>query len=311
MRRLTILTFLLSLLIFLPAKAIGGQPAIREGEVNFFICNDMGRNGYYDQKPIAERMGRMAEELDISCVVAAGDIHHFEGVASVNDPLWMTNYELIYAHPELMLPWYPILGNHEYRGSTRAVLDYAGVSRRWEMADRYYTKVLEGNGTTVRLILLDTTPLIDKYRKDTAQYPDVEEQNLTVQLDWLERTLKDSQEDWIVVVGHHPIFAETGKSDKERIDMQQRVNPILSRHRVDFYVCGHIHNFQHIRQANNPIDYIVNSAASLSRPVKAVEGTQFCSPEPGFSVVTATKTTLNLHMVDKDGHVLYTIERKK
>ena len=29
-------------------------------DVNFFLANDLGRNGYYDQKPIAELMGVMA-----------------------------------------------------------------------------------------------------------------------------------------------------------------------------------------------------------------------------------------------------------
>ena len=48
---------------------------------NFIVANDLGRNGYYDQKPIAEQMGRLAEEIDIEFVAAAGDIHHFEGVA--------------------------------------------------------------------------------------------------------------------------------------------------------------------------------------------------------------------------------------
>ena len=76
-----------------------------EKPLNFYLANDLGRNGYYDQKPIAELMGRMAENVDIECVIAAGDVHHFEGVRSVNDPLWMTNYELIYNHPELMIPW--------------------------------------------------------------------------------------------------------------------------------------------------------------------------------------------------------------
>ena len=61
-----------------------------EKPLNFFMANDLGRNGYYDQKPIAELMGTMAENVDIECVVAAGDVHHFEGVRSVNDPLWMT-----------------------------------------------------------------------------------------------------------------------------------------------------------------------------------------------------------------------------
>lgn len=69
---------------------------------NFIVANDLGRNGYYDQKPIAEQMGQLAEEIDIEFVAAAGDIHHFEGVASVEDPLWMTDYELVYSHPELM-----------------------------------------------------------------------------------------------------------------------------------------------------------------------------------------------------------------
>jgi len=86
---------------------------------NFFLASDLGRNGYYDQKPIAELMGIMAEEIGPECIIAAGDIHHFDGVQSVDDPLWMTNYELVYSHPELMIDWLPVLGNHEYRGTRR------------------------------------------------------------------------------------------------------------------------------------------------------------------------------------------------
>lgn len=281
------------------------------GTVSFYMCNDMGRNGYYDQKPIAELMGQMADVVDPECVFAAGDVHHFEGVASTSDPLWMTNYELIYSHPDLMLPWYPILGNHEYRGNTQAVLDYSKVSRRWEPAGRYYTKVISDDGVSVRVILLDTSPLIDKYRTDTEQYPDAVKQDMQKQLRWLEATLKSVKEDWVIVMGHHPIYAETGKSDSERLDMQKRVDPILRRYNVDIYACGHIHNFQHIRMAGSNIDYVVNSAASLSRKVSPVEGTQFCSSEPGFSVINATKTTLDLHMIDKTGKVLHTIHRQK
>ena len=72
-------------------------------DYNFIVANDLGRNGFYDQKTIAQSMGIFAHHHDIEFVAAAGDIHHFNGVASVTDPLWMTNYELIYDHPELML----------------------------------------------------------------------------------------------------------------------------------------------------------------------------------------------------------------
>lgn len=283
-----------------------------KGDVVVYMANDLGRNGYYDQKPIAELMGNMAETLGPECVVAAGDVHHFEGVASVNDPLWMTNYELIYSHPELMIAWYPLLGNHEYRGNTQAVLDYGKVSRRWEMGGRYYTRTFDEDGTTLRLIFVDTTPLISKYREESDKYPDACKQNVDEQLKWLDNTLKQAKEDWVIVVGHHPIYAETSKDDVERNDMQRVLLPVLKKYNnVSLYVCGHIHNFQHIRMKGDNIDYVVNSSGSLARKVKPIEGTVFCSPEPGFSVISATKKALNMYMIDKTGKVLHTITKTK
>lgn len=289
------------------------QWAKLEKDVNFFVANDLGRNGYYDQKPIADLMGRMAETVGIECVAAPGDVHHFEGVRSTQDPLWMTNYELIYSHPELMLDWYPTLGNHEYRGNTQAVLDYAKVSARWAMPARYYTKVIEDNGTSVRLVFLDTAPMIDKYRNDTEKYPDAGKQDYKKQLEWLDSVLTSAKEDWVIVLGHHPIYADTGKDTSERGDMQARLNPILTKHKnVSMYICGHIHNFQHIRKPGCNIDYVVNTSGSLSRAkVNAVDGTKFCSGLSGFSVVAADKNTLSLSMIDKDGNVIYTINHKK
>ena len=283
-----------------------------EKPLNFYLANDLGRNGYYDQKPIAELMGNMAETVDIECVIAAGDIHHFEGVRSVNDPLWMTNYELIYSHPELMIPWYSILGNHEYRGSTQAVMDYSTISARWNMPDRYYTFAMENDGVTVRFVMVDTAPLLDKYREDTEKYPDACKQDMDKQLEWIDSVLTAAKEDWVLVVGHHPIYAETGKDESERLDLQKRLDSILRKHtNVDMYLCGHIHNFQHIRKVDSNIDYVVNTSGSLSRKVKPIDGTRFCSGDTGFSLICADKKELNLHMINKEGKVIYTVTRKK
>ena len=52
--------------------------SVYEDKFNMYVANDLGRNGYYDQKPIAELMGIMAEEVGPEFVIAAGDIHHFE-----------------------------------------------------------------------------------------------------------------------------------------------------------------------------------------------------------------------------------------
>lgn len=310
MKQRSLLLFLL-VLVFTTAKAQISDYSIFKDKFNFYIANDLGRNGYYDQKPIAELMGTMGEKVGPEFVLAAGDIHHFEGVRSVNDPLWMTNYELIYSHPELMINWYPILGNHEYRGNTQAVLDYSKVSRRWNMPARYYTKAFSEEGTTVRIVWIDTAPLIDKYRNESDIYPDACKQDMKKQLAWIDSVLTVAKEEWVIVAGHHPIYAQTGKDDSERADMQARLDPILRKHKVDMYVCGHIHSFQHIRMKGSSIDYVVNSAGSLARKVSPIEGTLFCSPEPGFSICSASKTELDLRMIDKKGNILYTVTRKK
>ena len=283
-----------------------------KGDVNLFIANDLGRNGYYEQKPIAELMGVMGETIGPEAVVAAGDVHHFEGVVSTQDPLWMTNYELIYSHPELMITWLPVLGNHEYRGNTQAVLDYRNISRRWEMEGRYYTKVYDDNGVSIRLVLIDTTPLINRYH-NSSTYPGVDSQDIDAQLKWIDKTLNEATEDWVIVAGHHPMYADTKKDLIEQKDMQERLLPILQRYKskVAMYVCGHIHNFQHIRRGNDGIDYVVNSSASLARKVNPTEGTIFCSPAEGFSVVSATKKQLNLYMIDKKGEVIHKVEKTK
>ena len=283
-----------------------------KADVNLFVANDLGRNGYYQQRPIAELMGNMAEEIGPECVLAVGDVHHFNGVVSVDDPLWTSNYELIYAHPELMIDWLPVLGNHEYRGNTQAVLDYAQRSRRWVMPARYYSRVYENDGTTVRVVMIDTTPLIEKYRNDSITYPDACKQNNDAQLQWLDATLKAAREDWVIVLGHHPVYAQTSKSDSERADMQRVLLPVLRRYgNVAMYVCGHIHNFQHLRVAGDGIDYVVNSAGALARKVKAVDGTQFCSPEAGFSVISANKNSLTMYMIDGKGVAINKVEHRK
>lgn len=285
--------------------------SIFEDKFNFYVANDLGRNGYYDQKPIAELMGTMAEKIGPEFILATGDIHHFEGVRSVSDPLWMTNYELIYSHPELMIDWFPVLGNHEYRGNTQAVMDYSNVSRRWTMPSRYYTKVFKEEGTSVRIVWVDTAPLIDKYREESDTYPDACKQDMNKQLAWIDSVLTVSKEDWVIVAGHHPVYAETPKDESERSNLQERLDPILRRHKVDLYICGHIHNFQHIRRPDSSIDYVVNSAGSLSRKVKSTEGTVFCSGEPGFSVCSVSKQEFNLYLIDKTGTILHTVTRKK
>lgn len=283
-----------------------------DGQFTFMIANDLGRNGYYDQKPVAEMMGIVTRIADLEFVAALGDIHHFRGVESVEDPLWQTNYELIYKHPELMLPWYPLLGNHEYEGNTQAVVDYSKVSRRWDMPARYYSKTFKvTENTEVLLLWIDTPSLIDKYRNNPEEFADAQLQSIEEELEWIDSTLIVSNAKWKVVMGHHPIYAGTYKSPSEREDLQLRLQPVLAKNNVDIFVCGHLHNFQHLQIEGSKIDYFVNTSASQTRKVDPFEGQLFGSSDSGFTLCTVNDNELIIAFVNKEGKIIYKYSRKK
>lgn len=307
--RLRKLIILLILLPGLLATVIRGQDF--SNSYNIIIANDLGRNGYFDQKPIAKMMGIWAEKADIEFVAAPGDVHHFNGVKSVTDPLWMTNYELIYSDPSLMLDWFSTLGNHEYRGNTTAVLDYRDVSRRWMIPSRYYSFEREiDKENSVLFLFTDTTPLINKYRSDSTHYPDACKQDYHKQLNYIDSVLTHSKAKWKIVFGHHPVYAETKKNADERKDMQERLDPILRKYNVDFYINGHIHNFQHIKLQDSPVHYFTNSSASLSRNVNKTEGTQFCSGDSGFAILSVSGEKLTIYFINKKGNIIYSFEKR-
>lgn len=319
MRKIDCSALFALLLVFLGAplslfaqdmESIGRLKELTNDGFNFIIGTDLGRNGYYDQKYIGNTMGVVADECDAEFIVASGDTFHYMGVQSTSDPLFLSNFENVYTHPETQIPWFPILGNHEYRGNTQAVIDYSQVSRRWEMPGPYYTKHFElENGETFDLIFIDTPPIIDKYRNDTTGYPDAVKQSREQQLEWLESVLSKSRAQHKMVIGHHPIYADTSKSDTERIDMQKHVDGILRKYKVDIYSCGHIHTFQHIRMPKSPVDYMVVASGSLSRKVQPTEGTVFCAGQTGFAFVSVKDGAINVYFLDKDAKILHSFRK--
>lgn len=280
-------------------------------DINIFWASDLDRGGCYDQKVIANLMGEMAGKIKPECIISTGDTHHGNGVKSVTDDDWQEHLVDMYNHHNLAkLDWWAVAGNHEYRGNSQALIDYSKVNPRWHMPAKYYTTVFKKGGATIRFVMLDTTPLIEKYRMDKS-YPDAALQDHEAQLEWLDKVLSEATEDWVIVAGHHPVYADTKKNKSEREDMKSAINGILRKHKVAMYICGHIHNFQHIRRKGYDIDYLVNSSASWARDVKRTKDMKYCSDETGFSVITASKKRLSVHMIDKNGNILHTVNKTK
>ena len=280
-------------------------------DINILWASDLDRGGCYDQKVIANLMGEMAGKIKPECIISTGDTHHGNGVKSVTDDDWQEHLTEMYNHRNLAkLDWWAVAGNHEYRGNSQALIDYSKVNPHWRMPSKYYTTVFKKGGATIRFVMLDTTPLIERYRMD-KRYPDAALQDHEAQLEWLDKVLSEATEDWVIVAGHHPVYADTKKNKSERENMKSAINGILRKHKVAMYICGHIHSFQHIRRKGYNIDYLVNSSASWARDVKRTKDMKYCSDEAGFSVITASDKRLSVHFIDKNGNILHTVNKTK
>ena len=295
------------LLLFFAVWMGGCTLSKSQNELNFLVASDMGRRGVSEQQNIANHIGRSAQGNTLHFVAVAGDPIHDDGVQSVTDPEWKCKFEDVYTAESLQrLPFYVVSGNHEYRGCVQAILDYSGISERWHAPARYYTleRSIGKEGQKALLVFIDTTPLIDKYREG-SQYSDAGAQDMERQLFWLDSVLVASGGRWNIVIGHHPVYADTDKPEYERTDMQERVGAILENRGADLYISGHIHNFQHIKPQGSNVHYVVNSSASQSRVVAPIEGTIFCNADPGYSLFKVSADTLRFFFINHRGETVY------
>lgn len=50
---------------------------------------------------------------------------------------------------------------------------------------------------------------------------------------------------WVIVVGHYPVFSPGSHGDTAELNLY--LQPLLERHGVDVYLCGHDHFSAHMR----------------------------------------------------------------
>lgn len=286
-----------------PAAALVADPRRGDG-LAFIAIGDWGRRGEPHQRAVATQMGRIAAQQGSAFTLALGDNFYSSGVTTVADPHWKESFEDVYTSPALQSRWYAILGNHDYRGNVQAQIDYSRQSRRWTMPARYY--VLQGAalGTPdADLFMIDTSPLIAGYPREPAATAEhhVHDQDPATQYSWLDKALAQSAAPWKIVFGHHPVFSggEHGDSD----DLIRNLLPILKRHGVRTYICGHDHDMQHIER--DGIHFIATGCGSTVRPVREVAGTRFAVACSGLSAYRLTRDALDMQFIDWAGEKLY------
>jgi len=295
----------LIVLCLLTLAALHAQD-VRTPAVSFLMVSDIGGRGSPDQRAVAAAMGKEAARVSARFVVTAGDNYHEDGIASASDPRWKVEFEDVYAHPALQIPWYPSLGNHDYRGNVDAEIEYSNLSGRWKLTSRYYAQKVQIDDTSSLLIVhLDTSPFLQAYQDEPGVYH-LSGQNASIQLRWLDSVLSHTEAQWRIVVGHHPIYAAAPKlgDTKELVD---GVLPDLKNHGVSMYVSGHDHILQHLKR--DSIDFVICGGGAKHRETEQREDVVFGVRSLGFVSVTATAGELVVNYVDSANTLLHSFTR--
>jgi tartrate-resistant acid phosphatase type 5 len=292
----------------LPAQLVVTAKTFDNG-LNFIVVSDWGWNDFKYQQEVADQMAKTADSIDAGFIVTCGDNFQINGIASTQDPLWLSSFENVYRAPSLQVNWYPVLGNHDYKGSPQAEIDYSKISRRWRLTDHYYTFARKVNDSvSVRFVFLDTPPLVEEYHQKSEEYPEIVKQDSIKQIKWLQKVLKDSKEQWILVFGHHPVYSASMKHGNTP-ELIHRIKPLLEKYHAQIYFCGHDHDFQHLREKGGKIEYIVTGTGGETRVNSKNDMTLFSGSEPGFSVVSLKADSLRLCFVGLQGKIIYSFAR--
>lgn len=281
-----------------PVPSAAPSPA-RRAPLSFLAIGDWGRGGSRSQKEVAAAMAAWAEKNPVAFVISTGDNFYEDGVGSVTDAKWHTSFEDVYWQSALKVPWYVALGNHDYRGSVEAEIEYSASSARWRMPARAYTFTeAAGDGARVQFFVLDTTPFLDTYRSIISRTK-VAGQDPAAQRAWLEKELAASTADWKIVVGHHAIRSCGPHGDSA--ELVRGILPLLKRYGVPVYLNGHDHGLQHL--ASDGIDFFTSGGGSEVSRVSPDARTVWARAASGFMAFSAASDAICVKVVDAGGAV--------
>jgi hypothetical protein len=207
-----------------------------------------------------------------------------------NDLLWEPYKGYRDENPDFVL--YAVLGNHDWETSREGAMlqvDYMEKSPLYHMDGIYYrarpapdveifgidTTVLLA-GQTVYKDLLDDAgiPQTSSELEPEVAWaaPEGDEKDM---LGWLERSLRESDARWKIVIAHHPLWSSSGTKVEEEIVLRRILRPMLCRY-ADAYLAGHDHMLEvHIDDCRGeipagadvpPLLHVVSGAAGKQRP---------------------------------------------
>ncbi|WP_169726069.1 metallophosphoesterase [Aestuariibacter salexigens] len=281
-------------------------------DVRFIVLGDWGNYGGTQQRDVASAMNSLAGNQRVDFILTTGDNFYDQGVRDIHDPLWLQSYENIYNLTHLRdLDWYVTVGNHDHKGSVAAQQQYHQSNPRWHLPSLYYPLYVDFMSGHITIAMLDTNQWITAYVTRPDRYANLHTVSDGKQQVWLRDVLSraDSQNDWSIVVGHHPLYGAGKYGDNA--ELQTVLEPLFQRYQVTAYFAGHEHSLQH-HKSRSFTHHFVSGAGGKLRDIESTDRqTRFASATAGFAYVTVSEARLQVEFINADNQRLYHTDIKK
>jgi hypothetical protein len=204
----------------------------RDGSLKFAVIGDNG-TGDSAQYEVAQRM------------TEAHALYPFELVLMMGDNMYGSerprDYERKFERPykpllDAQVKFYASLGNHDDREQRF----YKNFNMDGQL---YYT--FKAPKQDVRFFALETTYLEPR------------------QVQWVERELKSSGEDWKIAFFHHPMYS-SGERHGSSVQIREALEPLFLKYNVSAVFSGHEHFYERLKPQNG-IFYMISGAGGKLR----------------------------------------------
>lgn len=269
------LSFILVFLVFC------ARPVLADSD--FLVLGDWGE-GDASQRKVARGMKQSCDDKACDFVITVGDNFYPIGVKGVNDPQWQRKFVDVYSG--LGIDFYPSLGNHDYSGNESAQIEYSTYGDHWKLPARYH-RFTHGEA--------------DFFVIDTERFDD-EQQS------WLNDGLARSGATWQIVYGHRPILSYGQHGSDNNI--RKKLLPLLQG-RADFYIAGHDHDKQMLRDPGSNLKLAVCGTGHETRPVGKGPETLFSAATLGFCRMKLEATMATFDFLDSEAGLEYRFQLNK
>ena len=262
-------------------------------ELNFTSIGDwgcylLGEPYYSNQLRVASAMASRCDNDNCKFVINTGDnfypnasllINNYKNeindntnqyINNINEKnlyknnIWYYNYENVYDYKSLMIPWYSILGNHDYYVNPDVQILYQSENyNRWKLIDRYYDLSLYKYHfpIDINFIFLDTSPCINEYRdstinKNKEMHYNIIQEDCNKQYNWFKKTVRNYVDlnEKMIVIGHHPIYDITFEDNNTNF---MNVFKKYDNH-IIMYISGHKHRLEHYHIKDCKTEFIIS-----------------------------------------------------